>query len=251
MDSKRNVLATMFAISVAIHLLLGIVWSARRMYTVQNVAGANTKAFTVYKTISASLTHAPLPTRVRGNTALAKGEPEFHQMPPSELLGKSLMLEEFSSYADKAGEKQEDLANLRLGPFQSEIDPRKAWINVAESTNYSLLNGISMDLSKDEFRLPDEVDVRIRAKGALSIEYPLIAAAMGKEAAVYALLLIDEQGQKTRVQVVHGDADFDNAVLSALEKIEFRPAMLKSIPVRSLLILEFDFRRNPPEPGSL
>jgi TonB family protein len=106
-----------------------------------------------------------------------------------------------------------------------------------------------MDVTNGEYLLPGEVDLRVRAKGDLSIEYPLIAAAMGKEAVTYVLLLIDEQGKKLRVQIVRGDADFNNAVLEALEKVEFRPAMLKGMPVRSLLLLEFEFRRNPPEIG--
>jgi TonB family protein len=141
----------------------------------------------------------------------------------------------------------EAAVNMPMGPFQSTIDLKKAWINVAESVNYDLLRGIGMDVTNGEYRLPGEVDLRVRAKGDLSIEYPLVAAAVGKEAVIYVLLLIDEQGKKLRVQIVRGDVDFNNSVLGALEKVEFRPAMLKGMPVRSLLLLEFEFRRNSPD----
>lgn len=255
MNGRRNVFITMFVMSIAFHLLLGAAWSVHRLHTVQNLADVKPQTFRVVKI-------APLPTRaepvrainvpipvppvapskIRPSTpAASKLVPSQNSavltpiiQPPSELLGAN-----------------EDSANMPMGPFQSKIDPKKAWINVAESVNYDLLRGISMDISKGEYRLPDELDTRVRAKGDLTIEYPLIAAAMGKEAVVYVLLLIDEQGQKARVQVIRGSPDFDDAVLQSLEKIEFRPAIIKRVAVRSLLILEFEFRRDPPEVGSL
>lgn len=108
-----------------------------------------------------------------------------------------------------------------------------------------------MDVSGGEYRLQGDLDKRVAAKGNLTIEYPLIAAALGNEAMVYVLLLIDEEGKKSRVEIVQGDADFSVAVLQALDKVEFRPGVLKNKPVRSIMLLEFEFRRNPPEPGSL
>ncbi len=245
----------MFVMSIAFHLLLGAAWSVHRLHTTQNLADAKPRTFRVVEI-------APLPTRaeparpanmptqapslapdkVRSGAPVASklvlpqdaAELTPISQPPSELLAAN-----------------EDSANMPTGPFQSKIDPKKAWINVAESVNYDLLRDISLDISKGEYRLPDELDTRVRAKGDLTIEYPLIAAAMGKEAVVYVLLLIDEQGQKARVQVIRGSPDFDDEVLQSLEKIEFRPAMLKHVAVRSLLILEFEFRRDPPEIGSL
>jgi outer membrane biosynthesis protein TonB len=107
-----------------------------------------------------------------------------------------------------------------------------------------------MDISDGEYRLQNDLDKRVRAMGNLTIEYPLIAAALGKEAVVYVLLLIDEEGKKSRMQVVHGDADFSNAVLQALDKVEFRPGVLRDKPVRSIMLLEFEFRRDPPKSGS-
>jgi TonB family protein len=254
MNSKHSVLVTMFVISIAIHLLLGAVWSAHRLYTVRNMMNATTSVFTVVK--SATATHiVETPLIINAPTK------EPLSIPSKNPLHKNTSSESDSQTRtpipapvpepSELNTVTQSLVNAPMGPFISEIDPKKAWINVAESVNYDLLRGISMDISQGEYRLPDELDVRVRAKGDLTIEYPFIPAAMGKEAVIYVLLLIDEQGQKIRMQIVRGDPDFDNAVLQSLEKVEFRPAMLKREPVRSLLLLEFEFRRNPPEIGSL
>ena len=242
----------MFAISVAIHLLLGAVWSATRLYSVQNVQDSSQNTFTLVRPATITRAIQPAPSLVTTGTPSATSKTESRQVIPPELIIKPPSEFALGAKINGASEWQfEDATNLRMGPFQSEIDPKKAWINVAESVNYDLLRGISMDISQGEYRLPDELDARVRAKGELTIEYPLIAAVIGKEAVIYVLLLIDEEGKKIRVQIVRGDPDFDNAVLQSLEKVEFRPAMLKQVPVRSLLLLEFEFRRNPPEIGSL
>jgi TonB family protein len=255
MNGRRKVFVAMFVISIAFHLLLGAVWSAHRLYTVQNLADVKPQTFRVVKI-------APLPTRAEPVRAINVPIQEPLLAPsktrPSTPAASKLVISQNPATLtpiilspSELLAPSEDSANMLMGPFQSKIDPKKAWINVAESVNYDLLRGISMDISQGEYRLPDELDIRVRAKGDLTIEYPLIAAAMGKEAVVYVLLLIDEQGQKARVQVIRGSPDFDNAVIQSLEKVEFRPAILKHVAVRSLLILEFEFRRDSPEVGSL
>jgi TonB family protein len=250
MNGKRGVFITMFAVSIAIHVLLGAAWSAHRLHTSHNAVVPSPQIFAVLKPASASpITFPQLelsrPTKnsvaTPTHTISSKEEPK--DLAPSQEDVIPTLSNKLSAVTNAA-------ASAPMGPFVSTIDPKKAWINVAESINYNLLRGISMDISNGEYRLPDELDVRVRAKGDLTIEYPLIAAAVGKEAVIYVLLLLDEQGQKTRVQIARGDPDFDDAVLKALEKVEFRPAMLKGTPVRSLLILEFEFRRDAPETGS-
>jgi TonB family protein len=255
MNGRRKIFVAMFVISIAFHLLLGAVWSVHRLYTVQNLAGVKPQTFRVVKI-------DPLPARAEPARPINVPIHALSQAPdkirPSTPTAKKLVVPQNSavlaSIIQPPGEllaSNEDSTNMPMGPFQSKIDPKKAWINVAESVNYDLLRGVSMDISQGEYRLPDELDIRVRAKGDLTIEYPFIAAAMGKEAVVYVLLLIDEQGQKARVQVIRGSPDFDNAVIQSLEKVEFRPAILKHVAVRSLLILEFEFRRDSPEVGSL
>jgi TonB family protein len=251
MNDRRNVIVTMFAISIAVHLFLSVVWSANRLYSVQNSADPPRQVFTVVITELISHVNEPQSAIQTSNPALSKTEPDKITSDESTTPRAVTSAMPASGHKSEQSAVTTDNARPPIGPFQSTIDRKKAWINVAESVNYDLLRGISMDISQGEYRLPDELDTRVRAKGDLTIEYPLIAAALGKEAAVYVLLLIDEQGQKLRVQIVRGDPDFDNAVLQSLEKIEFRPAMLKRVPVRSLLLLEFEFRRDPPEIGSL
>lgn len=258
MNGRRDVFVTMFVISIAFHLLLGAAWSAHRLYTIKNLADVKPQTFSVVKIaplpppveIARTLTVPVVPTR-KASLTPDSGHPSTHAA--SELMMRLNPVSPAPAIAsmNDALAANEDAANVPTGPFQSKIDPKKAWINVAESVNYDLLRGISMDISKGEYRLPDELDVRVRAKGDLIIEYPLVAAATGKEGVVYVLLLIDEEGKKARVQVIRGSPDFDNAVLQSLKKIEFRPAILKHVAVRTLLILEFEFRRDPPAVGAL
>jgi TonB family protein len=251
MNNKRSVLVTMLVASTVIHVFLGALWSATRLYSAQNLAASTSQDFTVLK--------MPSSDRVEVARMARSLEPAGVVLPLlNDTARESPVRGPITtpsvtppSQANRQSSVTDVPANTPMGPFVSAIDPKKAWINVAESVNYNVLRGISMDVSQGEYLLPDELDVRVRAKGDLVIEYPFIAAALGREALVYVLLLIDEQGAKTRVEIARGDADFDQAVLHALEKIEFRPAMLKRMPVRSLLLLEFDFRREAPRPSPL
>jgi TonB family protein len=258
MSDKRNVLNTMFVFSIVVHILLGAAWSAHRLYTAQNAAAPTLQIFAVLKPafvpdVTSPLTASSAPTNdsvsVPADTTL--GKKSLGDLVHSANLQKIVLPTLSAKPPNELNAATDAIVSVPMGPFQSEIDAKKAWINVAESVNYDLLRGISMDISQGEYRLPDELDTRVRAKGDLTIEYPLVAAAIGKEAVVYVLLLLDEQGRKASVQVIRGSPDFDDAVLQSLEKVEFRPAILKQVAVRSLLILEFEFRRDPPEVGSL
>jgi TonB family protein len=256
MNGKRRVLVTMFVFSMLIHVLLTAVWSAHRLHTVKNMIDHTPRVFTVVRPPELARVNQLEPPQSVHTEKPATVNQLRRESAASELAPKTIAP---SSKPTTAPDLKQPIkpdvsladATMPMGPFQSEIDPKKAWINVAESINYSLLQGISMDVSGGEYRLQSDLDKRVGANGNLTIEYPLIAAALGKEAVVYVLLLIDEEGNKSRVQVVRGDVDFDNAVLLALEKVEFRPGVLKNNPVRSLLLLEFEFRRGPPEPSSL
>jgi TonB family protein len=255
MNGKRRVLVTMFVFSMLIHLLFAAIWSAHQLYTVQNMIDLTPRIFSVVMPPKLTHVNQPEPAQIVHTEESATVNQVHPESTASELAPKTIL-----SFAPITALNLKQpinpnvspaKANMPMGPFQSEIDPKKAWINVAESIDYSLLRGISMDVSGGEYRLQSDLEKRVGATGNLTIEYPLIAAALGKEAVVYVLLLIDEEGRKSRVQVLRGDVDFDNAVLLALEKVEFRPGMSKSKPVRSLMMLEFEFRRNPPKPGSL
>jgi TonB family protein len=254
MAGKRSVLVTMFVFSMLIHLLLAALWSAHRLHSVQNMISLSPRTFTVVKSRELSIEVKPVPLQ----NVSKLDAPTMHQLERENTAGEVAPKTSKSSVATvpssvrqpiRPDPRVDEAANMPMGPFQSAIDPKKAWINVAESIEYSLLQGISIDISGGEYRLQGSLDTRVLAKGDLSIEYPLIAAALGNEAVVYVLLLIDEDGSKSRVQVVRGDPDFNGAVLQALENVEFRPGVLRDKPVRSLMMLEFQFRRNPPEPG--
>jgi TonB family protein len=256
MDSKRRVLVTMFIFSMLIHLLIAAMWSAHRLHSVQNMMSVSSRTFTVVRPpkLPSELKLVPL-QKVRKpdatNLRQLQRENTANELAPKALTSPAATAPSGVQQAIKPDPSPDEAANMPMGPFQSAIDPKKAWINVAESIEYGLLQGISLDISGGEYRLQSNLDKRVQATGDLTIAYPYIAAALGKEAVVYVLLLIDEEGKKSRVQVLRGDADFDNAALLALEKVEFRPGVLKNNPVRSLMLLEFEFRRNAPEPGSL
>jgi TonB family protein len=258
MRSRRTAFVVTFALSIGIHVLLGATWSAYRVYTVQNMAEPRPSTFLVKLTNALGAELTPITPDVLNSSPALQNFKLPRKIDPVDLPSKTVMAPipilipslPSTKQTNENAPADNDPTVLPTGPFQSKIDPKKAWINVAESVNYDLLRGIGMDVSEGEYRLPDEVDQRIRAKGELILEYPLIAAAMGQEAVVYVLVLIDQQGQKKRVQIARGDPAFNDTVLQALEKIEFRPAIIKQAPVRSLLLLEFEFRRNPPEAGS-
>lgn len=246
----------MLFLSAFTHFVLAAAWSTHRLHTVQNMIDHSPRAFTMVKPpelprvkqpLPRQSVHAEVPTIIRQS----RRENTSSELAPK--VTSSLSAPSTAPNLIEPIKPDVSLAdgNMPMGPFQSEIDPKRAWINVAESIDYSLLRGISMDVSGGEYRLQGDLDKRVAAKGNLTIEYPLIAAALGNEAMVYVLLLIDEEGKKSRVEIVQGDADFSVAVLQALDKVEFRPGVLKNKPVRSIMLLEFEFRRNPPEPGSL
>jgi periplasmic protein TonB len=254
MASKRSVLITMFVFSMLMHLLLAALWSANRLHGVQNMMNVSPRIFTVVRPSELPTEINPVPLQ----NVSKLNAPTIHQLKrektTSEAALKTFTVPAASAASStvqpiKPDSSADETANMPMGPFQSAIDPKKAWINVAESIEYSLLQGISIDISDGEYRLQSGLDTRVLATGDLTIEYPLAAAALGSEAVVYVLLLIDDDGSKSRVQVVRGDPDFDRAVLQALERVEFRPGVLRGEPVRSLMMLEFKFRRNPPEPG--
>lgn len=255
MNSKRSVLVTMSIFSMLIHLLLAAVWSAHRLHSVQNMINVSPRTFTMVKPpeLPSEVKHVPsqnVPKPDATTLRQLRREKIVNEFAPEALSSDAVPTKPSVRHLIKPDISSAD-ANMPMGPFQSAIDPKKAWINVAESIEYGLLQGISLDISGGEYRLQSGLDKRVQATGDLTIEYPLIAAALGKEAVVYVLLLIDEEGRKLRVQVLRGDADFDNAVLAALEKVEFRAGVLRNNAVRSLMILEFDFRRDPPKPASL
>jgi outer membrane biosynthesis protein TonB len=255
MNIKRRVLVTMFIFSMLIHLLLAAAWSAHQLYSVQNMINIAPRAFTVVKSTELPRVQQTLPEqRVQVKVPTTVRQLQRENTISEVLPNTTPSLSASSTVPNLRQPIKSDItladANVPMGPFLTEIDPKKAWINVAESIDYSLLQGISMDISDGEYRLQNDLDKRVRAMGNLTIEYPLIAAALGKEAVVYVLLLIDEEGKKSRMQVVHGDADFSNAVLQALDKVEFRPGVLRDKPVRSIMLLEFEFRRDPPKSGS-
>jgi periplasmic protein TonB len=254
MVGKRSVLVTMFIFSMLIHLLLAALWSAHRLHSVQTMISVSLRTFTVVRPpeLPSEVKLVPL-QKVRKpdatNLRQLQRENTANELAPKALTSPAATAPSGVQQPIKPDPSPDEAANMPMGPFQSAIDPKKAWINVAESIEYSLLQGISIDISGGEYRLQSGLDTRVLAKGDLTIEYPLAAAALGSEAVVYVLLLIDEDGSKSRVQVVRGDPDFDRAVLQALERVEFRPGVLRGNPVRSLIMLEFKFRRNPPKPN--
>lgn len=248
MKDSRKVLVVAVVASLIAHAILAVAYSAHRRHVV----------------VTTSATTPQLPEVITAR--LAKAEPEPKAIPTTAPLKRPNTPPKMPAVADTSPPQkilqssppvqvQAELLAMSAaeaalkppGPFVSPIDPKQAWINVAESVNYDLLRGVTMDIAQGEYRLSGEVDVRVRAKGDLAIEYPVFAAAFGKEAVLYVLLLIDEQGRKNRVEVIRGDVEFHEAILQALERVEFRPAMLKNQPVKALLLLEFEFRRTGPD----
>jgi Gram-negative bacterial TonB protein C-terminal len=252
-DSRKFLLLAL-AVSIAFHVMLGLAWSAFRLHAIISNSPESqlTKPFRLVKTntqegqtsrpVASEPKHVP-PVLVQSSGSAL---PSI-RIPP--LLPR---LEAAREPPEKMIEATDEFVPIKPpGPFVSPIDPKQAWINVAESVNYGLLDGFKMDVSQGEYRLSTELDVRVRARGDLLLEYPLMAAAIGKESVIYVILQIDENGNRTRTEIVRGDADFDRTVIDALDMVQFLPGKIRERPVKSILILEFAFRRSPPEIGGL
>lgn len=247
MKDSRKVLIVAVVASLIAHAILAIAYSAHRRHVVVTASDTTPQVLKLVTARLAKVESEPTSTLaipLKRVAALAKA-PTLADAPV--LQQSSANLPRVQVQAEPLVVPAAQVAIKPSGPFISPIDPKQAWINVAESVNYDLLRGITMDIAQGEYRLSTEVDVRVRAKDDLAIEYPVFAAAFGKEAALYVLLLIDEQGRKNRVEVIRGDVEFHEAILQALDRVEFRPAMLKNQPVKALLLLEFEFRRAGPD----
>jgi len=73
-------------------------------------------------------------------------------------------------------------------------------------------------------------------------DYPDLARQAGIEGTVVAKVYIDERGRVIRVEIVQSPAEiFNEPVRQALFKSEFYPAKQRDIPVKSRIIVPFDF----------
>lgn len=259
MARARKSFAIALIASLIAHALLWFVGSVAIHHTVRNVAQPQIAAFTVVRVPFPQASKNELaPTsaadQLRAVQTPAPTNPEADKTRPSSTSAATAAIPPAMSKSipapttsvAKLSPPTETTQPSKSSPFEGEIDPKQAWINVAESPNLGLLQGVTIDVSGGSYYLSEEVDVRVRARGDLKVEYPVSAAVLGSEGVVYVMLLIGDQGQKDRVQILSGPPMFDAAVLQSLEPIEFLPAMLKDKPVASILLLEFEFRRKPP-----
>jgi len=73
-------------------------------------------------------------------------------------------------------------------------------------------------------------------------EYPDLARQAGIEGTVVAKVFIDEKGKVIRVEIVQSPAEiFNEPVIQAMYKSSFYPAKQRDIPVKSRIIVPFDF----------
>jgi len=73
-------------------------------------------------------------------------------------------------------------------------------------------------------------------------EYPDLARQAGIEGTVVAKVYIDEKGKVIRVEIVQSPAEiFNESVKQALYKSSFYPAKQRDIPVKSRIVVPFDF----------
>ncbi|MBM3319296.1 MAG: energy transducer TonB [Candidatus Eisenbacteria bacterium] len=73
-------------------------------------------------------------------------------------------------------------------------------------------------------------------------DYPALARQAGIEGTVVAKVYIDEKGRVIRVEIVQSPAEiFNEPVKQALFKSEFYPAKQRDIPVKSRILVPFEF----------
>ncbi len=77
-----------------------------------------------------------------------------------------------------------------------------------------------------------------------NLEYPLIARRAGIEATIVARLLINVRGQVERVQILKGvgvELGFEEAVIAAVHKLQWRPAMQRDQAVKVWVTVPIEF----------
>ena len=77
-------------------------------------------------------------------------------------------------------------------------------------------------------------------------DYPELARQAGIEGTVVSKVYIDEKGKVIRVEVIQSPSEiFIEPVKQALYRSTFYPAKQRDIPVKSRIIVPFDFYINP------
>jgi outer membrane biosynthesis protein TonB len=248
----RRSLTFAVVVSLLLHGVFALSLSATRVHLVTNGLQAGLPLTVVSMVQATSATKPPPVTTepvMQRQPKPVEARAESRSNPPRDVPAKAPEPAKRPPRDVETGPPRQ--TNTEEGPFVSPIDRSTAWMNVAEVVNYELLRGVPIDVSNGEYRLSTELDVRVRARGDLVLEYPVDAALLGEEGAVYIMLLIDEQGAKRDVRVLNGKPVFAATVLRALEPIQFTPGRIRGNAVRSILLLEFDFRREPPPLGVL
>jgi hypothetical protein len=136
MKSRRAAFITMFVTSLVIHFLLAAAWSVHRLRTVKNITDITPQIFTVIR--PASLPHIVEPilgpklsTRDPVSTP-TNNPPKKHTPIDAVLPPPPASSVQHSNGTDNIAAAEASVS-IPMGPFQSTIDPKKAWINVAES----------------------------------------------------------------------------------------------------------------------
>jgi len=96
-------------------------------------------------------------------------------------------------------------------------------------------------LGREQSEFPIEIDVPPKVESRIAALYPRTALAEGREGAVTVWVVVDEHGAPAEIQVVEGEEEFVDAVVSAINRASFRPARNNLVPIRFPISLEFHF----------
>ena len=104
--------------------------------------------------------------------------------------------------------------------------------------------GLASDDLKNIVFKEGEVDKPAKLMSSVSATYPSLAQESGLSGEVELLIVIDENGDVIKAEVIKEDPHgygFKNACLSVIYQFKFRPAIKENIPVKMEYIYPFSF----------
>jgi TonB family protein len=120
----------------------------------------------------------------------------------------------------------------------------KQSILVFESADYELLTEGRSTGDDARYYFAEEVDIRILALDNIDPQYPREALVRGHEGRVVIDVLVDENNEVVKREVVYGIAPFAQAAMDTIAPVRFTAAVRKQKNVKGRIMIEFLYQLN-------
>jgi TonB family protein len=133
--------------------------------------------------------------------------------------------------------------NIPEARVTSEPPPEKTNLKksivVFESADYALLTENRTSGDDDHYYFAEEVDIRIQALDNIDPQYPPEAFERGIEGRVVIDVLVDENSQVTKREVVYGIPLFADAAMETIKPVRFTSPVRRQENVKGRIMIEF------------